>query len=256
MVYSLWLFGLAIFFFAVERLKPSRSEQAVLRRGFWQDLAFLIFNSEYLGLLVGLITVHVARIFDPLFGWQLLREQPLWLQLPMLVVALDFAQWVAHNLMHRIPWLWEFHKLHHSTEEMDWLSNWRFHGLETLVYRSVMYVPAALLGFSPEAMFCFGVINTFFGHFAHMNAELPLGPLRYLFNNPVMHRWHHVHAEAGPIDRNFGVVLSVWDWMFGTAYMPGEESPRRLGFAGIENYPRNIWGRLIAPFLNRGLRAR
>lgn len=149
--------------------------------------------------------------------------------------------------MHRVPVLWEIHKVHHSSTELDWLANWRFHVFEIVVYRSLLYAPLGLLGFSGEALFAYGVWNTVMGHFAHTSIEIPVGRLRYILNSPEMHLWHHVHASAGPINRNFGVTLSVWDWLFGTAYMPGH-APARLGFVGDESYARTWLGQTLEPF--------
>lgn len=132
--------------------------------------------------------------------------------------------------MHRVPVLWRIHRLHHSTEQMDWLSNWRFHPLEILVYQMVLYVPATLLGFSAEAAFGCAVVSTTLGHFAHANLRWRLGPLKYLINTPEMHVWHHVHPDSGPVNRNFGVSLSIWDWLFGTAHAP-DQPPARLGLS-------------------------
>jgi len=53
--------------------------------------------------------------------------QPFWVQFPVLVLVMDFSRYLIHNLLHRVPWLWEFHKVHHSIEELDWIGNWRFH---------------------------------------------------------------------------------------------------------------------------------
>jgi sterol desaturase/sphingolipid hydroxylase (fatty acid hydroxylase superfamily) len=134
----------------------------------------------------------------------------------------------VHNVLHRVPALWEFHKVHHSTVEMDWLSNWRFHWLEIVVYQTVLYLPATLIGFSSAAAFGCAVISTTLGHFAHANLRWRVGPLRYFINSPEMHVWHHVHPECGPQNRNFGISLSLWDWMFRTAYLP-DRDPERLG---------------------------
>ena len=139
--------------------------------------------------------------------------------------------------------------MHHSIEEMDWIGNWRFHWAEVIVYRTLLYAPAAFFGFSVEAMFAYGVFNTLIGHFAHSNLRFKAGWLKYLLNTPEMHAWHHAHPEAGPVDRNFGIALSLWDWLFRTAYVPEGRYPERLGFAGIETYPRNIVTQSVAPFL-------
>lgn len=256
MIYSLWLFGLSVFFLVAERCWPERPRQ-VWRTGFGQDLLYLVFHGEYLGVLLGSLSIHVIGALNQVLdaaGWrqvvyfQLMAGQSLWLQIPALLLLFDLAQWLIHNLLHRVSWLWEFHKLHHSIEEMDWLGNWRFHWMEVIVYRSLLYVPAAFFGFSDGAMFSFGVFNTLMGHFAHSNLRIRIGPLRYIVNSPEMHIWHHAHPDSGPINRNFGIALSLWDWLFGTAYLPDARRPERLGFAGIGRYPRSLAGRMLAPF--------
>jgi sterol desaturase/sphingolipid hydroxylase (fatty acid hydroxylase superfamily) len=179
--------------------------------------------------------------------------QPVWFQFLALLVTFDFSHWLIHNALHRVPLLWRFHQVHHSIEEMDWIGNWRFHWAEVVFYRSLLYVPAAFFGFSGFVMFWYGVLNTLIGHFAHSNLRFHIGPLKYVFNSPEMHIWHHAHPESGPIDRNFGITLSIWDWFFGTAHLPAAKNPARLGFAGIESYPRNIFGQWLAPFVRREL---
>lgn len=259
MVYSVWLFGLSLLFVIVERLWP-RANQPVLRRGIWTDILYLIFNGEYLGVLVGVISIHAIALLDRTLDLARLREtfymglmssRPMWFQVIVLLLVFDFAQWCIHNLLHRVPALWEFHKVHHSIEEMDWIGNWRFHWFEVVVYRTLLYPLAAFFGFSGFAMFWYGVASTFIGHFAHSNLRIAVGPLKYLINSPEMHVWHHTHPQSGPMDRNFGITLSVWDWLFGTAYVPDGRVPERLGFADIERYPRNILSQMIAPFVRR-----
>ncbi len=256
MVYSIWLFGFSVLFLITERLWPEKP-QPVWRKGFLQDALYLVFYGEYLGVLLGVLASYGIAALDQaletthlrgIFYLGAMAGQPLWMQIPVLVLVLDFAQWVIHNLFHRVGFLWEFHKLHHSIEEMDWLGNWRFHWVEVIVYRSLLYVPAAFFGFSPAAMFWFGVLNTLVGHFAHANLRVRIGPLRYLINSPEMHRWHHAYPNAGGAHLNFGITLSVWDWLFRTAYIPDGKGPGRLGFVGIAAYPQTIFGRMVAPF--------
>jgi sterol desaturase/sphingolipid hydroxylase (fatty acid hydroxylase superfamily) len=130
---------------------------------------------------------------------------------------------------------------------MDWIGNWRIHWAEIWIYDALLYLPMAVLGFAPAILFWNGVGNTFFGHFGHANIRVPLGPLKYVFNSPQMHIWHHTHPDSGPVNRNFGLTLSLWDWLFGTAYMP-DHAPKRLGFEHIENYPDSIAPQWLAPF--------
>ncbi|MFN0106008.1 MAG: sterol desaturase family protein [Bryobacteraceae bacterium] len=232
----------------------------MFRRGFLQDAAYLVFYGEYFGVILGTLSLYAVSALDKsldaagvkaLAYLRIVDGQPLWLQVPLLLLVFDFLQWLIHNLLHRVGWLWEFHKLHHSIEEMDWIGNWRFHWMEVVVYRSLLYIPAAFFGFSPIAMFAYGLLNTLAGHFAHSNLRIRIGWLRYLVNSPEMHRWHHAHPDAGPMNRNFGITLSVWDWLFGTAHLPENEDPARLGFAGLDTYPQGIAGRMFAPLRRR-----
>ena len=72
---------------------------------------------------------------------------PYWAQLLILFLVRDFIQWNTHRLLHRVPRLWEFHKVHHSVEEMGYAAHLRYHFMETIVYRSIEYLPLAMIGF-------------------------------------------------------------------------------------------------------------
>lgn len=259
--YYIWLIGLSILFAALEWWHPA-NRRPLLRRGIWMDIFYILFNSKYFGFLLGWLLVYcpwldLVQWFDRVlnhFDWKekfyrnVFSEQPLWLQILVVVLVMDFCKYIIHNLLHRIPWLWEFHKVHHSIVDLDWIGNWRFHWFEAIFYNSLLYIPAIFFGFSPYAMFWYGIIGTVVGHFAHANLDVSIGPLKYVINSPKLHVWHHIHADYGPINKNFGVVLSLWDWIFGTAYLPTDKQPLRLGFVGMEKYPGNLWLQLVVPF--------
>lgn len=250
MVYSVWLLGISLVSLIAERLWPWR-KQKVLRQGWLSDLVYIVFNSEYLGILIALGAQQILRIvnFDAYLSLRFMSGTPLWAQFLTVFFLFDFIQWCIHNLLHRVEWLWRFHKVHHSVVEMDWIGDWRFHWGEILVYRTLLYAPTMILGFDVKVLFWYGIINTIVGHYAHANVRLSIGPLRYFFNSPQMHIWHHAHPNSGPVNRNFGITLSLWDWIFSTAYLPeAPEQPAQLGFEGIESYPKSILGQWTAPF--------
>jgi sterol desaturase/sphingolipid hydroxylase (fatty acid hydroxylase superfamily) len=248
MSYPAWLAGLAILFWTLERAWPRRPSQPLLRTGVWTDIAHVVFNAHVAGVVLGNLTIGLAAGVDRALGFAgLMRGQPFWLQFAALLVSMDLVKWLVHNLLHRVDALWQFHKVHHSIVDMDWIGDWRFHWVEILVYRSLLYVPAALMGFSGEAMFWVGVLDTAVGHFAHANVRWNIGWLRYVVNSPEMHLWHHNHPDCGPHNRNFGLTLSVWDWLFGTAHVPPRD-PERLGFDKVESYPRQLPGQWWEPF--------
>lgn len=249
MVYAVWLFGISLAFVLAERLWPWRRQQKMLRPGIVSDILYIVFNSEYLGIVLAVATAKLIQIYNPdsLVSLNLMHDKPYWLQFAILLPAFDFFQWAVHNALHRIPILWRFHKVHHSIVDMDWIGNWRFHWGEIVVYRVAMYVPSAILGFAPAVLFYYGILNTIIGHYAHANLRIALGPLKYVLNTPQMHIWHHNHPDSGPINKNFAITLTIWDWLFGTAYMPAHQ-PERLGFEGIESYPKQILGQWLQPF--------
>lgn len=238
---------LALLFVGMERLWPRVRDQKVFRIGWLSDVAYVVFNSKYAGLLLGFVTALWIRRLDPLLAKGWLAGWPWWVQFVVLLVSIDFIKWCTHNLLHRIPFLWEFHKVHHSIVEMDWMGDWRFHWAEVVVYNTILYVPTVCLGVSGDVALAAGVLDTAIGHFAHANVCWRIGWLKYVINSPEMHLWHHNHPDCGPINRNFALTLSVWDWVFRTAHVPVED-PIRLGFAGVERYPGSLPGQWWQPF--------
>lgn len=255
--YYFWLIAASSFCFLLERLFPWRRSQRVLRRGIAQDLFWLVFNGHFLGLALALLTGRTVALFNAFLharGWPvpeslaLLAGLPLWAQFLVLLVVKDFIEYFIHRLLHNVPWLWELHKLHHSIRELDWIGNFRFHWGEVLVYKTLSYVPLVVLGADGRVLLAIAVLWTVMLDVNHANVPLSWGPLRYLLNSPKMHVWHHdveLHGRGG---QNFGQVLSVWDWWFGTAYWPADrDGPARLGFDGMESYPTGLLGRLAYP---------
>ena len=255
--YHHYLILLAIAFVGVERMRPWRRRQRMLRRGLALDLFYLVFNGHFLGLFLAQVTAHTAAWFADAVGWAGLQDMlysgvasgwPLWVQVLVAFVGLDFVQWCVHNALHRVSWLWEFHKVHHSIEELDWIGNFRFHWMEVVVYKTAQYLPLILLGFDGGVLLLFAVVQTASGFFNHANLDVDIGPLKYVFNNPRMHVWHHDRDEMAPPGVNFAILFSAWDWIFGTAWLPGDDrQPRRLGFEGIEAFPRGVVGQVTHP---------
>jgi sterol desaturase/sphingolipid hydroxylase (fatty acid hydroxylase superfamily) len=248
MTYWLWLAGLSAAFVVAERLWPRRRAQRVLRRGIGTDVAYVVLNGHFLGVALASAAAPLeGALRSALAGAGLTldvaaaRGWPLAAQIAVALVGLDLLQWGIHNALHRVPWLWQIHKVHHSIEELDWLGSLRFHWGEAVVYKSLQYVPLALLGFDGRALFVVAVVGTAIGHFNHSNLRFDLGPLKYVVNSPEMHQWHHVHPDAGPVNKNFAINFALWDWLFGTAYLPAEKrGPKRLGFTDLERFPRSI----------------
>ena len=259
-LYPLALAIISALVFILEAVVPWRAEQRQLRPGLWSDLIHLVINGHFLGVL--LYTVATRWVLPPLD--EVLRQQglyemvyrnaaaswPVWVQIVVALLAIDFIHWCVHNLLHRVPWLWELHKTHHSVKdgEMDWIVSFRFQWTEVVVYKTLQYLPLAVLGFGYEAVMTHAIFGTLIGHLNHANLKLDYGPLRYVLNNPRMHIWHHDHDATGHTTVNFGVIFSIWDWVFGTAYLPEDRVPRKLGFEGVDAFPQTFFGHAAWPF--------
>ncbi|RMF60935.1 MAG: fatty acid hydroxylase family protein, partial [Calditrichaeota bacterium] len=129
----------------------------------------------------------------------------------------------------------------------------RFHWMEIVVYKSISYFPLIVLGVNGDVILWIAIFSTLIGHLNHSNLNISWGPLRYIFNSPGMHVWHHDVILRGQHGKNFAIVFSIWDWLFGTAYMPeGKDAPlapEKLGFDDMDKFPRGLIPRLLYPFI-------
>jgi len=248
--YWFWLALISAAFLLLEAARPWRRGQRTFRRGLLRDLAFLALNGHFFGLWTATLrhwfwdrTEGVLGDLDgaPMAGVAL----PV--QFVVFLLVYDFLDWCVHNLLHRVPFLWQFHKVHHSIDTMDWVGNFHFHWVEILVYTGLKAIPLALLGADHQAAFWVFVAGTAWGHFNHSNLDLGLGRLGYVFNSPRMHLWHHDASAEGGTSKNFAVVFSLWDHVFGTAFWPRTRSPERIGYRGDEEMPRGLLGQLLWP---------
>ena len=257
--YFYWLIGVSLFFFLLEILKPWRENQSKFRKDFWLDVFYMFFNFFLFSLIIynaasdlvvnffneALASVGITNLLAfEVMSW------PLWAHLLVGFVVRDFVQWWTHRLLHRVPVLWEFHKVHHSVEQMGFAAHLRFHWMETVVYRTIEYIPLALIGIGLRDFFIIHIFTLAVGHFNHSNFTIPLGPLKYIFNNPQMHIWHHAYdlPEDRPYGVNFGLSLAIWDYLFKTNYIPRDGKNIRLGFPGIERFPKNFFSQALHGF--------
>ena len=150
--------------------------------------------------------------------------------------------------MHEIPLLWRLHKVHHSSERLDWLAAARFHPLESVWNKLITLLPLFLLGFSPRITVFFWPLIAIYPIFLHSNVRWTYGWLGYLVASPAFHRWHHA-ADREALNKNYGGPLPFFDFLFGTAHFP-RRKPASYGLAN-EDAPAGFFRQLIWPFQNR-----
>lgn len=204
---------------------------------------------------IGLMIVGAALIFDihgaegliAFFddGFGPIGKLPLWAQALFFVAASDFLLYWIHRIFHGAT-MWKYHAVHHSSEELDWISAARFHPIN--LFLGSVAVDAALLlaGVSPNVMLWVGPFTTAHSAFVHANLNWTLGPFKYVLASPVFHRWHHTAADRGG-SKNFAGTFPVLDLLFGTFYMPTDKLPDAYG-VDDRDFPKGFGAQMLYPF--------
>jgi len=245
----------------LEILFPWRKQQKIFRKDFWLDTFYMFFNFFLLNLIVLIFLSNtVEAIFNDalsFIGIQLsdfnlfnVDKLPFGVGLLIFFLISDFIQWNTHRLLHRVPFLWNFHKVHHSVKEMGFAAHLRYHWMEPVVYKSLLYIPIAIIGgFDIQYVAIIHFSALAIGHLNHANLGWDYGILKYIFNNPKMHIWHHAkvlpkHTKYGV---NYGLSLSVWDYLFRTNHIPYNGRDIELGFSGDETFPKGFFKQELYP---------
>lgn len=212
----------ALIFIPLERLVPHCKEQKTLRKHWLNDAFYMLFNGILIKaglLLVVTIALLAIGILIPDRAGELVRSQPIWLQAIEVIVIADVGFYLAHRAFHQVPFLWRFHAVHHSIEEMDWLAAHRVHPVDQVLTKSASYVPIFALGFAPAAIGIYVAIYQWQSLLIHSNVKLNFGPLKWILASPQFHHWHHAN-EPQAYDKNFSGQLPFLDAIGGTLYMP------------------------------------
>jgi len=204
---------------------------------------------------IGMLTLGAALIFD-IHGTQAIMDfyenghgplaaLPLWLQAAIFMVASDFLLYWIHRGFHGGT-LWKYHAVHHSSEDLDWISAARFHPINLFLGAVGVDVLLLVAGISPNVMIWLGPFITVHSGFVHANLNWTLGPFKTVLAGPVFHRWHHTLPDRGG-NMNFAGTFPIWDMLFGTFYMPKNELPDAYGIAD-KSFPEGFGAQMLYPF--------
>lgn len=172
-----------------------------------------------------------------------LANLPFPVEAALYLLISDLVMYATHRLLHGRR-LWNFHAVHHSSEDLEWISAHRQHPVD-LVFHSVLAdVVPLLLGVPMEVIVALVPFQVGSATLAHANLDWTFGPFRYLLASPVFHRWHHTGPRQGG-NRNFAGTFPFIDLLFGTFHMPAGELPRRFGVPGV---PADLPGQFMHPF--------
>lgn len=241
---------LAGFMFApLERILPHREDQRLFRVDWKEDLFYFLVSSMMVQVVTFLTFAPSNLILSQTGNLAAIRAaiggQPLILQVVEIMVLTDFAQYWFHRVFHRVPFLWGFHAVHHSTRAMDWLAGARMHFIEIVLLRGVTAVPMLTFGFSPVALQIYIGIVYIYSSLLHANIRGDFDRIGHFVATPRFHHWHHA-LEAEGVDKNFAIHFPLLDRMFGTFHMPPGRWPE--GYGVPEQVPRGYVRQFLYPF--------
>jgi sterol desaturase/sphingolipid hydroxylase (fatty acid hydroxylase superfamily) len=245
---------LAAVFIPLEKAFALR-RQKVFRRGWATDLVHFVVNNllTTVGVAVAVIVAgSLLRAIVPAGARGAIHHQPGWLQFVEAILVAELGAYWAHRATHRVPFLWRFHKVHHSIEEMDWLASGRLHPVDQAFTRSCAILPIFALGFTRVTFGAFLVFTTFQALFIHANVRFKFGPLRWVISTPEFHHWHHAR-DPRAYNSNFAGEFPWVDALFGTLHLPRGPMPAEYGTA--DQHPDGYLRQLAWPFRPTGMQS-
>ena len=249
---AVWFFLLCIVFVPLERGFAER-RQPVLRRQFAVDTGYYFINSVVtvgaVASLMALLAVGLRWLVpDALLAAT--ASLKLWALIPATLLVSEFGSYWGHRWSHEIPLLWRFHSIHHSAEQVDWLTNTRGHPVDIVVTRLCGLLPVYLLGLAQPGIGAGSIVAAlvtvfaiFWGFFIHANLKWRFGWLEAVIATPAFHRWHHTNDTHR--DHNYAATLPFYDRLFGSLHLPDNPPP----IYGIDApMPAGLLAQLFRPF--------
>lgn len=237
------------------------------------DIGFFLFNSLLFGALFSWAIVTQGAVSGWLLGGLKTVAGPgpgsvlgpvgaMAIGTVALFLTAELAYWITHFWCHRIPALWEIHKVHHSAEVLSPLTNFRVHPIEGLIFSNVLAVmmggaDAGLTWLLGEPAHAFTVYDRnvlalaglyLVQHLQHTHLWITFpGIAGRLFYSPAHHQIHHSDNPAH-FGRNLGSMTTLWDWMFGTLYTPTVKRQRlNFGLGPDESAHHTVMQAMVLP---------
>jgi len=253
------ILGLAAFFTVLSLLKSQASSPgkvwwrnpglatdltySLIHSGIGQYFKFPALIAIYLAMSGAMSPEALADYFQN--GRGPVGSLPFWWQVAIYVIGSDFLLYWIHRIFHGAT-MWRFHAIHHSAQEVDWTTTYRFHPVNLILQSSLVVAIMITLGVKADVMLFTLPFDILSAAFVHANVNWTFGPLKYIIATPVFHRWHHTMPEEGG-NSNFAPTFAIWDWIFGTFYMPEGRMPQVFG-NDDHDFPEGYFTQLVYPF--------
>ena len=244
------MFLMALIYVPMERLWPQYPKQGTFRNQWTLDVVYFMSTHlpiQILSFLVLLPATQAVRYLGVPVLQQFIARMPWLLQFFFAVLVADIAEYFIHLALHKVPFLWHFHAVHHSSKALDWIAGSRSHFVDDTLVRGFILVPM-MLGFSQSIIFAYLIFVTLHATWTHCNFGPSLKWLEGFLVMPRYHHWHHTSQKEG-IDKNFAIHFPWIDRIFGTYYYP-EEWQERYGLDG-EEISQSFLGQTIDPFTGK-----
>lgn len=237
---------------AWQSLAPARSAVGHTGKRWWVNLAMLAVAAAMARLAAPVAAVSAA-VWAGANGFGLAHwlSLPDWAAFVVALIVLDLAIYAQHRAMHRIPFLWRFHAVHHADRDVDATTALRFHPGEILLSMVWKSAVVAALGAPVVAVVAFEAAVNALALFNHANGKLAprlAAALQPWLITPALHRLHH-DASAGATAPNYGFSVCLWDRLFGS--FADRPEPERLGLVDPPGDPESLTAMLAAPFMPR-----
>jgi sterol desaturase/sphingolipid hydroxylase (fatty acid hydroxylase superfamily) len=240
----------AVFFVALALIMKRGEALAAARRGAHEmrlNLGFYFLDAVFVFPVLGLVTIAIG-VFMQNAGLILVPET-WWLAIgtyPTLFLAVflgDFIGYWRHRLEHT-RWLWPTHAIHHSDEEMNWLTLNRFHPVNRITTVIIDSTFLMAMGLPAWAVIANSLVRNYYGYFIHADLPWTYGKLGNVFVSPAMHQWHHA-KDIKYAGTNFATVFAIFDRVFGTFALPG---PCDVPLGIAQDIGNNVPAQLAYPF--------
>jgi len=242
-------FLMSVIYVPIERLWPQYPEQSSFRKDWTLDMVYFMSTHlpiQILSFLVLLPATAATKYLAIPVAAGAIASLPLVIQFFLAILVADLAEWAVHFALHKVPFLWRFHSIHHSSQALDWLAGSRSHFLDDTLVRGFILVPMMLF-FSQNIILAYLIFVVIHATLSHCNFRPTIKWLEPFLVVPRYHHWHH-SSQREAIDKNFAIHFPWIDRIFGTYYYPADEWPSNYGIKG-EVIPDGFIRQTYEPFI-------
>jgi sterol desaturase/sphingolipid hydroxylase (fatty acid hydroxylase superfamily) len=242
---------MTLIFSPIEVLWPAYRDQSVFRSEWLTDIVY--FLSTHLPIqittfLILLPATQLSSILSIPVLTNAVGHLPLIVQFFLAVLVADLAEYFIHRAFHKIPFMWRFHAIHHSSKALDWIAGSRSHLVDDVAVRAFILIPMMCV-FSHDMLVAYLFFVNIHATWAHCNFGPTIRWLEPFLIQPRYHHWHHT-SQKEAIDKNFAIHFPWIDRIFGTHYLPEDKWPDSYGLHN-EKIPPGFWGQAFYPLTRR-----